>query len=164
MTDNDREPLHLWADGHPAPQGSKKTFRTKSGRVNVVESSKRVPPWRRAVADAARDAIAELGDDWPGPMQGPVAVYIGFAMPRPKHHYGTGRNADKLKPDAPLWANSRTGDIDKLERSTLDALTTARVIVDDAQVVAVEKVKQYANGRPGARITVRPIYDRRPQP
>lgn len=163
MTDNDREPLHLWADGHPAPQGSKKTFRTKSGRVNVVESSKRVKPWRQAVADAARDAIADLDvveGAWPGPFTGPVAVHIAFAMPRPQHHYGTGRNADKLKPGAPVWANSRTGDIDKLERSTLDALTNARVIVDDAQVVAVEKVKQYATGRPGAHITVRPIYDR----
>jgi Holliday junction resolvase RusA-like endonuclease len=45
-------------------------------------------------------------------------------------------------------------DVDKLLRSTLDALTTAEVIVDDSRVVAVWAVKKYAKAQAGAVITI----------
>lgn len=72
--------------GLPAPQGSKRHV----GEGRMVESSKRVKPWRRQVAAAYRDH--DFGDV----LDGPVSVTVDFYLPRPKSHYGTGRNAGAL--------------------------------------------------------------------
>ena len=144
--------------GDPAPQGSKTVF----GR-NVVESSKRVRPWREAVAQAvaAGPRIVAFGE------RVPVEVVITFWLPRPRSHYGTGRNASALRGDAPEYPVAKQrDDIDKLCRATLDALSghgipkgCPHVLDDDSQVAVLTAVKLYAgNGRePGARITVRTV-------
>jgi len=132
--------------GLPAPQGSKRHV----GNGVMIESSKRVKPWRAAVEVAAREAIE---GEWE-PFTGPLALTLTFYLPRPKAHYGTGRNASVLKPDAPKWVSVRP-DIDKLARSTLDALTTSGVWVDDSQVAHLTARKLYANTpRTGADITI----------
>jgi len=78
-----------------------------------------------------------------------------FRLPRPKGHYGTGRNVAMLKPSAPLFPAGRP-DLDKLLRSTFDALGEAGVWGDDAQVVAARGRKVYTTGYepPGATILV----------
>ena len=45
--------------GIAAPQGSKKAFRTRGGRIALVESCARVKPYRATVALAAREVWAE---------------------------------------------------------------------------------------------------------
>ena len=45
--------------GLAAPQGSKSVFRTKSGRIALVESSAKVKPYRAVFAMAARQAWNE---------------------------------------------------------------------------------------------------------
>lgn len=144
--------------GLPAPQGSKRAFRNKhSGRIQQVESSKRVAPWRSDVRDAAMAALDnEVLGGRPNPgyaLTGPVAVELAFRWPRPKGHYGTGRNAGVLKPAAPVWP-ATLPDLDKLARAVLDALTGI-VWVDDAQVVDLGLRKRYADGEgPGVTVTV----------
>lgn len=129
--------------GIPAPQGSKRHV----GNGIMVESSKRVKPWREAVKWAALDAGVEQ-------LDGPVEVRVTFHFPRPKSHYRTGRNAGVLRDDAPGFVTSRP-DIDKILRSTLDALGEAGCWRDDAQVALVWTVKAY-DSQPGAFIIVRP--------
>ena len=136
--------LEIHVVGLPAPQGSKRHV----GNGVMVESSKRVQPWRQDVKHAA---LAALPEGYEAPT-GPVAIRVHFTLPRPRSHYGTGRNAATIKPGAPEFHSSRP-DVDKLLRSTLDALTAAGVMRDDSQVACLEGIKWYG-GTPGARITV----------
>jgi crossover junction endodeoxyribonuclease RusA len=137
--------------GTPAPQGSK----TRMAHGGMVESSKAVRPWREAVRHEAYDAAQAQA--WTPPLA--VAVTVTFTMARPALHYGTGRNAARLKDTAPGYPTGRP-DLDKLARSTLDALTDAGAITDDARVVRLEAEKCFpgrhldALDTPGAVIVV----------
>lgn len=126
--------------GTPAPQGSKRHV----GRGIMVESSAKVKPWREDVRAAATEAY-----DGP-PLDGPLSVAVTFTLPKPK-------SAPKRRRTWP----SRKPDIDKLVRSTFDAIGSAGLWKDDAQVVSLAASKVYVNdpgglGRPGARIAIAP--------
>jgi crossover junction endodeoxyribonuclease RusA len=113
-----------------APQGSKDLQHGKQGQAYMVESSKAVKPFRAAVKRAA------LGHDG-RPMavfKGAVKVSIEFEFVRPKSNE-----------DEHATTRSTVGDIDKLTRAVLDALTEAGVIEDDRYVVRVEAAKQWAD-------------------
>src|SRR5262245_16266335 len=123
--------------GNPAPQGSHTAKPIYAGgqftgRVAVHESSASVKPWRDSVQWAAVDAMhkAKLS----GPLTGPVVVNVTFRLKRPLSDFSTGRTTTHLvRPSAPTFPIKRP-DIDKLVRSTFDALTLARVWADDAEV------------------------------
>lgn len=125
------------AYGLPAPQGSKKIL---NGRL--VESSAAVAPWRQAVTYAA---VEDGGE----PLAGPIEVMITFLLPRPK-----------TAPKRRLWPDKKP-DLDKLIRSTFDALTDARAWEDDAQVCRVLAEKTFAGpDQPiGAHIHIRQISE-----
>ena len=106
--------------GTPAPQGSKKFVGMHGGHGVLVESSKKVKPWRQDVKAAAITAMAEVGHG----ITGPVRCKMIFTMPKPK-------SAPKRKK---IWPD-RKPDLSKLVRSTEDALTEAGVWEDDARVV-----------------------------
>lgn len=149
------QPLVIYAVGTPAPQGSKKAF-VVGGHARVVDDSKKTKPWRQDVTSAAHSAL----QDWPDAAHtlavGPLHVTIVFFLARPKAHYGTGRNAAVLKPTAPIYVDKKP-DVDKLVRSTLDALTDAGVYRDDNQVARLWVEKQYADSATGAQIMIRPL-------
>ena len=113
----------------------------------MVESSKKVKPWRFAVNQAALETGHEMFD-------GPVYVGITFLFTRPKAHYNT---KGILKPNAPFHKVSKP-DIDKLCRSTLDGITGI-LLKDDSQVACLMATKQYANEGEyiGAIITINPL-------
>ena len=116
----------------------------------MAESSAKVKPWRQDVAAAAIEAAAEAG--WVTPA-GPLEVEITFYLPRPRYHYRTGKHAGEIKDTAPDLVDKKP-DLDKLIRATLDALTTAGVIHDDAQIARLTATKIYLE-RTGASIYVR---------
>jgi crossover junction endodeoxyribonuclease RusA len=150
--------LLIQVDGLPAPQGSKRHV----GNGVMVESSKKVAPWRQAVTWCAKEAAEAQG--WQTPA-GPVAVDVAFYMPRPRYHYRTGAHAHLLRSTAPTWVDKKP-DADKLVRSSLDALALAGVIRDDAQVAEIRAQQLYApiadgdRTTPGARIIVRLLGER----
>lgn len=162
------QPIVITVHGRPAPQGSKRAFAVRgkngvpTGRIAVIESSHdRVKSWRQAVIDAALAAGLDAPHDWP--LAGPLRLGIVFALPRPKSHYRTGKNAAQLRDAAPRYPVG-VPDLSKLLRSTEDALTDAAVWRDDSQVVAYSRLEKVYAGHyggqvltaPGAMITIRP--------
>jgi len=105
--------------GRPAPQGSKRVG--QYGQVR--EQSAYLPAWRAAVRRAVYERYRELGVD-PADLpllRGPVEMSCVFRL-------DTGARIDGPP------------DLDKLLRSTWDALTQARVWEDDARVVHVREL------------------------
>lgn len=81
-----------------------------------------------------------------------AGLHATFYFSRPKSHYGTGKNAGKLKPNAPMYVTG-TPDSDKLLRSLSDSLTDAGVWHDDSQAVMITGIKLYAE-QPGMVVRV----------
>ena len=125
----------------PAPQGSKRHV----GGGRMIEASKRVKPWRAAVAAEAM----QVGEQ----ISGACAVSIGFRVRRPKAHFKTN---GELRETAPRHCITRKNDIDKCIRSTLDGMVQGELLVDDCLVVSVDAQKRYCVGaeQPGAVIYV----------
>ena len=124
--------------GTPAPQGSTRHV----GNGVMIESSKKVKPWREAVKFAALESNFSNGFD------GPVRCDITFTLARPAA--AKKRLYPATKPD-----------LDKLIRSTFDALSDVGLWEDDSRVVSVCARKVYVGGvgalhTAGAVITVQP--------
>lgn len=137
--------------GIPGAQGSKRHV----GHGVMIESSKKVKPWRSDVKSAAEQAMTQRA--W-HTLAGPTEVTLTFRFRRPKSHYRTGRNAHLLRDNAPLFPTTRNlGDADKLARSTLDALVAAGVMTDDSLVARLFITKLWCDdaGPVGATVVVR---------
>ena len=116
-----------------APQGSKRHV----GNGVMIESSKRVKPFRDDVRKAAESAA--LPPDWP--MAAPMRVGMRFHFARPKSHFKG--NGVALSKSAPEEATSHgLGDLEKLARSVNDALSGV-LFNDDRQVVEMHLAKAY---------------------
>lgn len=133
--------ISFFVEGEPAPQGSKNGF-VKNGRVVMVESSKKVKPWREAVTE---QTARYLSYNTRNPLTTPVEIALVFHLPRPK---SVTRKWPAVKPD-----------LDKLIRSTFDGLTTGGLFTDDALVIAVSASKQYATDRIGCQIIASEVQD-----
>lgn len=117
--------------GKPATQGSKRAFviYPKEGgrpRAVVTENDKHCEPWRQEVASAAMKV-------YDGPLiTGPVRLTVKYTYPRGPTHFGTGRNAGKLKASAPKYKLT-TPDLSKLTRAVEDALKGV-IYQDDSRI------------------------------
>lgn len=128
--------LAIEVGGVPQPQGSK----TRGRFGNIREDNDKLAPWRFAVVDAIRDVIA----DQPGwPITEPVALRVTFYFPRPRSHYGTGRNAGTLKPSAPGRYHGQKPDADKLLRAICDSVKAAGAVRDDSQIAYTTAAKMW---------------------
>lgn len=133
----------------PAPQGSKTQGVTRDGRPFMRESaSKQLKPWRAAVTDAAKTAIAAAPGEWT-PLDGDLELTAVFFLRAPKT-MPHGRTNPTTKPD-----------LSKLLRAIEDSLTDAKAIVDDARITRTIVEKRYAAGRrlPGVWLRIRHRQD-----
>lgn len=128
--------------GVAGPQGSKRPIgRRRNGSVILIESSKKVKPWRALVKAAALEAYR-------GPMiEDPVILNIVFTM-TPPVRMPKGRIYPTCYPD-----------LSKIIRSTEDAITESGLWRDDALVTVIVAQKLYpgqvgALDRPGAQIVI----------
>lgn len=136
--------------GTPAPQGSKKFvgIAKSTGRGIMVESSKKVRPWR---ADVKGEALRVRNGA--APLDCAVRVSMVFTLPKPASAPKTRRTYPMRKPD-----------VSKLARSTEDALVEAGILTDDARIVGYERLEKVFPNEdpdslesPGVRIVITPI-------
>lgn len=121
--------------GIPAPQGSKKSI----GNNRFIETSKKLPAWRKAVKEAAEQVM--LTEE---KLLGPVNLVAVFYLPRPKTVSEANRPYPVVPPDS-----------SKLLRAVEDSLTDAGVWVDDSYVISTSLRKLYADSRePGCELTI----------
>ena len=125
-------------EGTPRPQGSMQAMVNKNTGTAFVKYGDTTVQHRNAV-------IAQVAREWDGaPCWGDaVAISVEFVFPRPKTHFGTGKNADVLKAVAPV-AHVKTPDVDKLLRLICDAVDIAGVVGDDSQFTIARGEKRYA--------------------
>lgn len=129
----------------PAPQGSKRHV----GGGRMVESSAKVRPWREAVRQEALKTGLAISDQ-------PIYLHLLFRFRRPQGHHNS---KGEVKPSAPTTHITRP-DLDKLCRSTLDALTGV-LFRDDSQVAFMVASKEYAlpGELEGCQVEIRTISD-----
>lgn len=137
--------IRLEIFGEPAPQGSKRVY---NGRI-VEAGSKKLKPWRKAIADAAFNLLSEEHSL----ITGPLRVEVDFFLPRPSTVSQRKRPLPIVPPD-----------LDKLARSLLDGLNQGAdsgkvgdgvIYADDSQVVELIARKHYADERePGAIVVI----------
>lgn len=143
------DPIRFTIYGKSQTAGSKRAFpfKRKNGQlgVSVSDDNPKSKAWKSVVSDAALKVA-------PGKLLTcPLSVVLVFYIDRPKGHYGTGRNADKLKPSAPEFP-AKKPDVLKLARAIEDALTGV-LWRDDAQIVDEVLCKRF--GKPRCEVTVR---------
>lgn len=131
--------LTFFVEGKAAAQGSKKHV----GRGVMVEMSKDLPAWRKAVTEAARDA-----HQGKPAIDGPVSVALTVYVAKPKS------TRFKAYPAGPA-------DLDKYQRAVGDSLEKARVITNDSRIVHWDPWKRWADEHtpPGALITITELED-----
>lgn len=138
--------------GAPAPKGSNRAM-VRGGRAVFVPGGSRVnqEQLRSWAGDVRAEALSCVhGQTGPLFTQVPVAVAITFRLNRPSGHWA---KKGGLRPSAPI-APSVKPDVDKLARSTLDALSGV-VFDDDSRIVRLTVEKEYAKpGHEGATIRV----------
>lgn len=157
--------ITFFVEGKPEPGGSKSSFVPtnengdpyrgfaapgKKGRiiVNTVDANPHVKEWKKAVMRAARIHFTRA------PHDGPVEWEFRFILTRPKAHYGSGRNAERLRDDAPSFPTGKP-DCVKLCRGTEDALIGI-CYTDDSKVVNQTSSKRYGPIA-GVEITIRAV-------
>lgn len=144
--------------GSPAPKGSGRAMLVGGKAQHVPSGSsvnaRAIKSWDAAVREAAARAVGPVTA--PPFVDRPLRLTMTCRMRRPAAHWGRGRNAGQLKPTAPAWPTAKP-DLDKLARSTLDAMT-GTVFDDDSRIVELFLRKCFANpGTEGARIVVEAV-------
>jgi Holliday junction resolvase RusA-like endonuclease len=135
QTQGSKIPVHRW--GPMVGGKSMCSFFMREARGDRLEE------WRALVATAAKRAMRQEM-----PFTGPVKVTLTFFFDRPASHM----RAQRLVP----WAFAKgKDDADKLARACLDAMTSAAVFEDDAQVADLRALKHYADVAAGERAGVR---------
>ena len=143
--------ISFFVPGIPEPGGSKKGFFSpKLKRVIITDANPKAKGWKASVSQAAAEVAGQVT---PEMMFGPLKVRMDFVFPRPKGHYGTGKNEGNIRDSAPQYPTVRP-DAGKVARSTEDALTGI-LWKDDSQIVTEILTKRYGP-IPGCTITVRP--------
>ena len=133
--------------GTPRPQGRPRA-RNAGSFVQIYEDPKDRKTKQSLVAVIQDKAPEQLLDC-------PLCVDLVFCLPRPKGHYGTGKNAGKLKDRFKNKHHTSKPDIDNLRKLVMDAMTEV-FWHDDSQVCQGQTIKRYSE-RPRTEIFIKTL-------
>ena len=131
----------FFVQGRPRTKGSLTPQMSRGAggklRVHLVESGEYAVPWKRTMIREIK-GLAAAGEMHFG-YAGAVSVNASFIFEQ------------EVGADGEVWPSHRTpyptaidiGDLDKLLRNLLDALTQSGLIKDDSQVAQISSVKQW---------------------
>lgn len=103
--------------------------------------------WKRTVATFTRIKMKVT--------PGPIDLMLSFRIQRPKAHFGTGKNAQKLREAAPFY-HAQKPDVDNLAKAVIDAMVDSGRIDDDSNVISLVVIKNWVESDPGCLVTVKP--------
>ncbi len=132
--------------GKPKAQGRPRA-RNTSRFVQVYDDPKSAKEKYRLEVIVQEQAPEKLLDC-------PLRVDLNFYLPRPKGHYGTGRNAGVLKASAPNH-HTKKPDIDNLRKLVMDALTN--VFWRDDSLVCEGRTQKYYSDMPRTEIYIKAL-------
>ncbi len=139
--------LSVFVPGIPKGQPRPRAFALR-GKARMFDPGT-AEGWKGAIAAAIEPILPDERPCW----DGPVTLHATFYFPRPRGHYGSGKNAGVLKGSAPRWHTSKP-DIDNALKAVMDCLTTLRLWRDDAQVDTLSVKRQWAGEQgPGMSLT-----------
>jgi Holliday junction resolvase RusA-like endonuclease len=114
--------LKLFIKGTPIAK-TRPVFSTKDGKLRTYDKQgTEKTSYKRILKSQYKSALLTY----------PICLTLLFLMPRPKSHYGTGRNAGILKSSAPAFPITGK-DFDNLEKFVCDAMTGI-IYEDDKQI------------------------------
>jgi Holliday junction resolvase RusA-like endonuclease len=117
--------------GEPKALKRHRTFFKNGVRINVDPSK----------GDKA-DFIAQIIQNAPkDQIRGAIEINMAFYFLRPKSHFGTGKNTERIKESAPAYKTT-TPDLDNLIKFVLDAMNGI-VFYDDSQITSLTAGKYY---------------------
>ncbi len=149
--------ISFFIPGDPASKGSKRGF-VRGGKAIMVEmSGEKLKSWNRSVYESACAEMQRVPTFKGLPatfIDTALDVSLTFAIRRPSGHYGS----KGLKATAPRYPLSKRLDVDKLARSTLDAMTGI-VFDDDGHIDRLVVVKLYAEREQptGCLVRIQPV-------
>jgi Holliday junction resolvase RusA-like endonuclease len=118
--------------GEPVPQGSKRAYPTKGGRIRLVDDNPRLDAWRERIM--LECYVKRFPKD--PPIDAPCCVTVTFYLRRPPS-LAKRVVYPATKPD-----------LDKLARGCFDGLKDGGVLAEDSRPVDLLAFKRYANGSP----------------
>lgn len=145
------EPIKFKVYGNPIAQPRHKN--TRYGSYIQKRSNgepHHIHAWKEAIVRECKKHAQ------PFLIEGPVQLEYEFWMPRPSNHYGTGKNAGKLKPWAlKMHYHIKKPDLDNMTKALKDAITDSEDIwLDDCQVC-----RGGVTGKSYVRVGQRPCVD-----
>jgi Holliday junction resolvase RusA-like endonuclease len=172
--------LEITVFGHAEPAGSKTSYvlKRKDGShvtrpdgsiiVNTADANKKSKGWKQNVAQVVGAQWLAAGNQ---PLDGALALSITVFRPRPKGHFGSGKNEGKLKDWAVDEFPTTKPDVLKLSRGIEDALTGI-VWRDDSQITDEILFKRFGEpervvirvGRPDAATASIDVSDEQRRP
>ena len=138
--------IEVWVPGLPVaqPRARAVSFRGHARMYNPGTANE----WKACVIHALRQYFGTF------PADVPIRCDLTFYLPRPKSHFGSGKNAQMLKKSAPTRPTGKP-DRDNLDKAVCDAITAAGVWVDDSQVTSGTIRKRYClEGQTGCQIYI----------
>ena len=134
--------------GNPKPQPRHRHFRrgSFSGTYDPAKNDK--ASFLQIVLEHAPEKPFTCG----------LCVDLDFYFSRPKNHYGTGKNKNKLKSSAPVNHTTRP-DIDNLRKFVMDAMN--KVFWRDDSIICEGHTRKMFSGTPRTEIAVKLVAQKK---